>query len=94
MLQTDKIFFKQLESFDVKKLTSNKDENLKVVLPLLTRCALCASSDGIASSEWMKRRQLLLQKLLNFNEVNFLIESLSTDFNVVYTDCRNSVSLR
>ena len=93
-MHVDKQFFKQLECFDVVKLAENNNDCLTSVLPLLTRCALCASSEGTTSSLWMKKRQILLQKLLNFNEVNFLIESLSTDFNEVYSDCRNSISLR
>ena len=93
-MHVDKQFFKQLECFDVVKLAENSNDCLTSVLPLLTRCALCASSEGTTSSLWMKKRQILLQKLLNFNEVNFLIESLSTDFNEVYSDCRNSISLR
>lgn len=92
MLCIDRQFFTLLESFDIPKLSICNDEALKIVLPLLTRCALCSPADQ--TTTWVKRRQLLMKKLLDFQDVNFLIESLSTDFNEVYSDCQNTVTLR
>lgn len=41
-----------------------------------------------------QKKQHLMKALLGYSEVNFLIESLSTDFNEVTVDCSNQLTLR
>lgn len=108
MCSVNKEFFEHLESFYTGGLLLGCfDQQIKTVLPLLTRCCLCNSPDHIqrqsgaqysandSTSNFLNtRRQLLMKALLGYNEVNFLTESLSTDFNEVMLDCSNHIALR
>ena len=90
-VKIDRTFFDHLESFDIYQILKC-DKHIYSVLPLLTRCCLCSSSD--ISQQQEEKKQKLMKTLLNYDDVNFLIESLSTDFNQLSIDCISQLSLR
>lgn len=90
----DPKFLRALCTLDVDILDEYDDYLVSIVLPFISRCALCSYNDHSASSPWNLKRQRLVKLLLKFPEVNTLVELLSTDFNEVASDCHDQLLLR
>lgn len=88
----DHNFLRAVCSIDISSLLKYDRKCLREVLPMLTRCALCCPVDQ--TEIWYKRRQLVMKFLLDFPAVNFLVDTLSTDFNEVLIDTTNHVQIR
>lgn len=88
----DPKFLRALCTIDVDTLIKYDDGSVTTVLPFITRCALCSNEEQCHI--WNRKKQALIKLLLNFPDVNFLVESLSTDFSEVASDCHDQLILR
>ena len=80
--------FKAISLFEEKLLSKLNADQLRPILPCLTRMAFCPSLDS--SDQWMKLKKSVLRLISHLEEVNLIVSLLSADFQTLENDLKKT----
>lgn len=84
--------FEAMQNLDIERLSSCSDEEIRAVMPCLSRMSLIASLD--LSHECTQSKRLLSKILAGKEMVNSIVGLLTVDFKALERDVKNEQSLR
>lgn len=84
--------FSAIQQVNIEALSYLSEHDIKPILPCLVRMSLCSPLDQ--SSEWVRKRQIILKILSGIEPVNSLVALLSIDFHALEIDVKKEQQLR
>ena len=90
--QVSPIVFKALQNLDSDQLALCNEEQLRPILPCLSRMSLINPLDE--SAECASRRRIIFGKLAAIELVNSIVGLLSIDFHTLEVDVKKEQQLR
>lgn len=80
--------FAAISLFDEHRLNKLNSDELRPLLPCLTRMAFCPSLD--CSDKWANQKKKTLQLISHLEEVNLIVSLLSVDFQVIENEWKRN----
>jgi integrator complex subunit 2 len=80
--------FAAISLFDEQLLNELSSDELRPLLPCLTRMAFCPSLDN--SNQWTNQKKRTLQLISHLEEVNLIVSLLSVDFQVIENEWKRN----